>query len=39
MAAEENRFVILTLYLLFRSKRGFCEIKRGKILAKFGGCF
>ena len=25
--------------IVSRSKRGFCEIKRGKILAKFGGCF
>ena len=30
MAAEE---------IVSRSKRGFCEIKRGKILAKFGGGF
>ena len=25
--------------IVSRSKRGFCEIKRGKILANFGGCF
>ena len=25
--------------IVLRSKRGFFELKRGKILAKFGGCF
>ena len=25
--------------IISRSKRGFCEIERGKISAKFGGCF